>query len=1464
MNLKNDCQLKLKGMPLPLPRRRILHGMDVAYVMLLGGLTAQANPIGSSEAILIAEQFLGKEVQALNLPRKSAGTATAATPSLHILNASDGKGFVVVSGDDRIMPVLAYSDNGQFDPQTAPESALWLISEYQKAIEAMTPDAPAAQRRLPRKNPVKRSPSVEPLLSTQWGQGDPYNNQCPSIGGINTLTGCVATAMAQVVNYENKTSTVAAVPEYWYENGYAEGLPSREFSFGNLSEADIAWLMRYCGQSVEMSYGIDASGAESEKVPNALRNYFGWEDEVNLLKREDYNDQHWNRMVAEEIGSGHPLIYSAMSETGIGHSFVVDAVSDDYYHVNWGWEGNSDGYYSFSPFGSDSDNKSTYILWQDMVAARDDDPSNDVIDYGTTINGINYQLSDDMTAAVLPLKGGEKYRGELVIPSTVEYGGDTYTVTYFGQSAFVNCKHLTSISIPATITGQAWSIFDGCENLHKVNIEDLTSFIKLDVGGWWTGSPLTYGADLYLNGEIVRDLVIPEGIENVGYCKFANCTSVETITFPSTIKVAGQYSFSGCPKLRYVDMLESALELIGELAFVNDDVMEEVRLPATLNTIKPDAFGQGCRKLRKVVSLATTPPNAEGTSTIGKGIAFTHRTFSDVRLYVPDSSMELYKKAKEWRNFCEILPISEEKPLPEVDTISAGPLIYEINLTEKFAKVISINIDYIPSEGNDDRIILIPTYVVYSDQNYPVEEIGYETFYGKSYENFEIQAPVRKLGISAFCWSTIENGLKLPDTLNSIPESAFRNFSTSKLILPASLDYIGENALCAEENISYYDLSGNGILEIESLNPLPPTVCDNTFDAHQFEHTILRVPYGSKKAYSIASGWSNFKNIENIGDEQEIILNNDLTISATLKGKTSLRNGMPLHVTGTVFNRGSQSVTGFKLKWNIDGNDSDEKSFGFEIMPNESSEFDIYIPVNVSNSGSHVLNISAMINDDIQDDDTSDNVAELNFDTFDNGYYRVSLIEQFTSENCGLTPSANPKVYNAIEQTDNADFVAHVFNHCGYYDDFLTLTHDYEWFYNDWGTYTPAIMLNRTDIANSGYTPVMSVADRFEFDLQNESGICNAMVSVSCDLQDNNISVKTVLDKDASFDIAAGYDYVTVFLIEDSIPAREQIDVWTDGYLQDYYHRNVLRKVLTSPWGERIKWDGDSCLYRFKTDINPEWNKDNLSAVAFIHRYNPDSPTDCQVYTAGASYQPQYREIPDDSADWIVWDSNGADKVELNISELTMSIDEEGELTATVTPDNAIGTIIWTSSDDYVVSITETSDDSSIVSIKANAPGTAIITASTPNGKSASCTIYVSILTENIIIEGLPEGEIHVGDKFRLTAWTEPWNATDPSVNWSSDNEEIAAVDNDGNVEILAEGSTIIRATANDGSGCEALCYIDAISGIEVLIDDSKPFSVYDINGHLILMEADRSDLEALPRGVYILVQSNSTCKFIR
>ena len=266
------------------------------------------------------------------------------SPYLYVYNISTDKGFVIVSGDDRTEAILGYSDHGTFDAATLPDNTRAWLEAYAEAIAALeeTAEGNAGATFKAGMEPVR------PLLTTQWGQKWPYNRLCPN----NSATGCVATAMAQVMKYyewpQEATSTIPAYDNYkelppmtfdWnlMESGYGDNETVQ-------SRVAVAQLMLYCGHSVCMNYGATSS-ASHQLVPEAMHRYLGYDGGAYCAQRSEYTFAAWDELLHGELAAGRPVIYFGQRSGG-AHEFVCDGYDGQgFYHINWGWDGLSDGWF---------------------------------------------------------------------------------------------------------------------------------------------------------------------------------------------------------------------------------------------------------------------------------------------------------------------------------------------------------------------------------------------------------------------------------------------------------------------------------------------------------------------------------------------------------------------------------------------------------------------------------------------------------------------------------------------------------------------------------------------------------------------------------------------------------------------------------------------------------------------------------------------------------------------------------------------------------------------------------------------------------------------------------------------------------------------------------------------------------------------------------------------------------------
>lgn len=342
----------------------------IAIIATLSTQICHAGPIDSNQALRNAQAFLQKKgitIQVKGIRRAPSANANQDQAPYYVFNVGDEGGFVIASGDDRAYPVLAYSDIGSFHTDSLPENVQYMLDFYKAQIKALKETETTVAK--PRRSPVK---VVEPMLTTKWGQGYPYNLSCPTNEkGRRCITGCVATAMAQVMYYHRKHSTrqvIKDIPGYTDYNDNDGSMTVDTVPKGSVIDWEkmeefectdnyteeqakaVANLMFYCGVAEQMSYGTMESFSPGPS-PYSFVDYFDYDDDARLEQREYYTDAEWESMVYEELAKGNPIPYA-----GGGHAYVIDGCdADGYVHVNWGWDGEEDGYFLLSSSGYDSE-----------------------------------------------------------------------------------------------------------------------------------------------------------------------------------------------------------------------------------------------------------------------------------------------------------------------------------------------------------------------------------------------------------------------------------------------------------------------------------------------------------------------------------------------------------------------------------------------------------------------------------------------------------------------------------------------------------------------------------------------------------------------------------------------------------------------------------------------------------------------------------------------------------------------------------------------------------------------------------------------------------------------------------------------------------------------------------------------------------------------------------------------------
>lgn len=350
---------------------------------LLMPMVVMAGPRSFQQAKAIAEKqaaLLGVTIdqKAMTKARKQGdkGEMNLSQESYYVFPNANSKGFTIVSGDDRLPEIVGYSSQGSYDENNLPEGFVSFMEAYQNLYNKVNLGDAEALKNLAeikawrnKKNASAASTSaVAPLLGNiEWDQTSPYNNMCPKYDSVHVAaTGCVATAMAQVMAYYKYPKQLKAdIPGYvnrW--NGIPMEIPTitREegiYDWDNMlpkynKEANatqqqkdaVAKLMYHCGAAVRMSYGPESGAAVSS---SKLAKYFGYDADLMMdLSRSSFTLDKWMQIIDTELAAGRPVLYGGQSSEN-GHQFICDGKDENgLYHINWGWSGNQNAYFDLS------------------------------------------------------------------------------------------------------------------------------------------------------------------------------------------------------------------------------------------------------------------------------------------------------------------------------------------------------------------------------------------------------------------------------------------------------------------------------------------------------------------------------------------------------------------------------------------------------------------------------------------------------------------------------------------------------------------------------------------------------------------------------------------------------------------------------------------------------------------------------------------------------------------------------------------------------------------------------------------------------------------------------------------------------------------------------------------------------------------------------------------------------------
>ena len=505
----------------------------LGLMAVLVSMTLFAERVSVEDAALVANNFMNvtsansnvkKAVPAKRMVRKAMSEENL----YYLYENADGEGWVIIAADDAVTPVLAYSNTGHFRTDNMPSNIRKWMGKYNNFIKKIEDDGVVAseetseQWKKLRKAPaaVQATAVVGPLVKTTWDQDDPYYNLCPGTGSAKAYTGCVATAMAQVMNYwkwpkqgtgsrtyqpmDPNSNTGAKSKRYGQQTAnfgattydWDNMCNSYSGSETSAQKTAVATLMFHCGVATDMMYGNDADGGsgtytvnygdwdwsddEGDCAQNALYNFFGYKQPIGYMRDgytyegtkyyDKWTDAAWTAMVKEELDKQHPIMYAGAGDGG-GHSFICDGYdTSNKFHFNWGWSGSNDGYYTLSNLapGSGGAGGGSYDFSEDqdviinIVPNRTDYPKVNVtwsVEGATTV--VEYTQEDAISLPTAPADcgNGRKFVGWTKQSSVTGSKPTDLFTTAAGKTAVEN---VTYYAVFAELSsGEGAAAFDG-------------------------------------------------------------------------------------------------------------------------------------------------------------------------------------------------------------------------------------------------------------------------------------------------------------------------------------------------------------------------------------------------------------------------------------------------------------------------------------------------------------------------------------------------------------------------------------------------------------------------------------------------------------------------------------------------------------------------------------------------------------------------------------------------------------------------------------------------------------------------------------------------------------------------------------------------------------------------------------------------------------------------------------------
>ena len=501
-----------------------------------------------------------------------------------------GGGFAVIADDDRHPAVLGYSAKPYRKDTSNPGFKWWL-----QAMETVL----ARESGIDAGGKVAKSSEypimVAPLLTTAWGQDQPYNNFCPS----HCPTGCVSTATCQVLKFfswpkRGKGTAFTYLPFGDHVDGIRleEVLDDVEYRYDLMTDSyglfstdaqrsAVAQLMYHVGLSIKSIYERNGTGAYNETLCHGLRTHLGYPYAVTI-DRVDYTQEEWMDIIYTHLSAGIPLIYGGTDDDYAGHEFVLDGYdAKGAVHINWGWYGDMDGYFNLE--GLTVSHYYDFSLYQDMVLGCCPERTvANVVSVEMRAPGTLGEMLDEAgrdTIVCLSVKGGingsdlkvlramagrdERGHGTMgrlsvldLSEAVIVEGGDAYLtddgVAFFTHDdempwkAFANCNLLIDVRLPRRLQTYSGAVFAGCNNLESVELVPMEGADFLMDHGYVLTTDRLHLIEYLPDGGGEIECYVPDGVTSIGDYAFAGRYLYEWMWIPASVKRIGKYAFNRC------------------------------------------------------------------------------------------------------------------------------------------------------------------------------------------------------------------------------------------------------------------------------------------------------------------------------------------------------------------------------------------------------------------------------------------------------------------------------------------------------------------------------------------------------------------------------------------------------------------------------------------------------------------------------------------------------------------------------------------------------------------------------------------------------------------------------------------------------------------------------------------------------------------------------------------------------